>query len=45
MAAAELNTPGGTSGEKADFIGNVGDGAGTAIDAIESSPVSIASIA
>lgn len=46
LAAAGLNTPGGTNGEKADFMENVGDGAGTAIGAIESSPVvNIASIA
>lgn len=45
LAAAGLNTPGGTNGEKADFIGNVGDGAGTAIGGIASSPVNIASMA
>lgn len=45
LAAAELNTPGGTNGEKADFIGNGGDGAGTDIECIVSSPDNIASIA
>lgn len=36
--AADGNTPGGTNGENADFIGNGGDGGGTVID-IESSRI------
>lgn len=42
---AELKTPGGTSGENADFTENGGDGAGTGNECKASSPESIASIA